>query len=113
MSEKTTELALRTAAENTAEECGFMLVDSSVYPDTDNVQYVYVMEIDRVPQDLSEDEVRTRLEKHLAEANPIYAGMIKNGLIKPAEVLSHSPRRTCSTRTRCSLRATPSPSSSP
>ncbi len=87
MGEKTTELALRTAAEKTAKECGFLLVDSSVYPDTDNIQYVYIMEIDRVPQDLTEEKVISCLEKNLAEVNPSYGEKIKNGLIKPVKIM--------------------------
>ncbi len=89
--EKTTELALRTSAEKTAEECGFLLVDSSVYPDTENIRYVYVMEIDRVPQALTEEEVHASLERHLAEANPIYGDMVKSGLIKPVKILFSQP----------------------
>ena len=91
MGEKTTELALRVAADKTAKECGFMLVDSSVYPDTENVQYVYIMEIDRVPQDLTEEQVLSCLEKNLAEANPSYAEKVKSGLIKPAKILYSQP----------------------
>ena len=91
MGENTTELALRSAAERTAGECGFLLVDSSMYPDADNVQYVFVMEIDRVPQELAEDAVRASLERQLAEANPIYGEMVKDGLVKPARILFSQP----------------------
>ena len=91
MGEKTTELALRVAAERTAKDCGFLLVDSSVYPDTENVQYVYIMEIDRVPQSLTEAEVHATLEKHLAEVNPSYGDKVKNELIHPARLLFAQP----------------------
>jgi hypothetical protein len=91
MGEKTTELALRVAAERTAKDCGFLLVDSSVYPDTENVQYVYIMEIDRVPQTLTEAEVHATLEKHLAEVNPSYGDKVKNELIHPARLLFAQP----------------------
>ena len=91
MGEKTTELALRTAADLTAKDCGFLLVDNSVYADDENVQYVYIMEIDRVPQDLTEDKIYESLEKHLAEVNPSYGDKVKNGLIKPVKILFSQP----------------------
>lgn len=91
MGEKTTELALRVAAEKTAEDCGFMLVDSSVYPDSEALQYVYVMEIDRVPQDLTEEEVYASLTKNLAEVNPSYGDKVKDGLINPVKILFSQP----------------------
>ena len=91
MGEKTTEMALRTAADLTAKECGFLLVDNSVYPDTENLQYVYIMEIDRVPQDLTEEQVCACLEKYLAQVNPSYADKVRNGLIKPSRILFAQP----------------------
>lgn len=91
MGEKTTEMALRVAAENTAKECGFLLVDNSVYPDTDELRYVYIMEIDRVPKELTEDQIRSCLEKNLALVNPSYGDKVKNGLIKPAGLLFSQP----------------------
>jgi hypothetical protein len=66
-------------------------VDSSVYPDDEALQYVFVMEIDRVPQDLTEEEVRFCLEKRLAEANPSYGDKVAAGLIKPVKVLFSQP----------------------
>ena len=91
MGEKTTEMALRTAADLTAKECGFLLVDNSVYADTEDMQYVYIMEIDRVPQDLTEEKIYESLEKHLAEVNPSYGDKVKNGLIKPVRILFSQP----------------------
>ncbi len=91
MGEKTTEMALRTAADMTAKECGFMLVDNSVYPDDENMQYVYIMEIDRVPQDLTEEKIYESLEKHLAEVNPSYGYKVRNGLINPVKILFSQP----------------------
>lgn len=91
MGEKTTEMALRTAAEETAKECGFLLVDSSVYPDTEEVRYVYIMEIDRVPKDLTEEQVNACLAKNLAKVNPSYGDKIENGLINPHKLLFAQP----------------------
>jgi len=91
MGEKTTEQALRAAAERTAEECGFLLVDSSVYADTEAVRYVYIMEIDRVPREMKEETVLACLEKNLAKVNPFYGEYVKKGLIKPASLLFAQP----------------------
>ena len=91
MGEKTTELALRAAAERTAKECGFMLVDSSVYANPEEVRYVYIMEIDRVPRTLREEDILACLEKNLAEVNPSYGNKVKTDLIKPAKVLFAQP----------------------
>lgn len=91
MGEKTTEMALRAAADNTAKENGFMLVDSSFYPDTENVQYVCLMEIDRVPKNLSEETIRSCLDKNLSQINPSYADKLKNGVIKPVRLIFAQP----------------------
>jgi hypothetical protein len=91
MGEKTTEMALRTAAEMTAKECGFLLVDNSVYPDDENVQYIYIMEIDRIPKELTEDMIYNSLEKNLFKANPSYESKVKDGLIKPVKILFSQP----------------------
>lgn len=91
MGEKTTEMALRVAAERTAKDCGFLLVDSSVYPDTEAVQYVYIMELDRVPRQLTEADIHACLTKHLAEVNPSYGEKVKSGLIRPVRLLFAQP----------------------
>ena len=72
MGEKTTEVALRFAAEKTAEELEFELIDFSMYPDTtaSQVRYLYFMELGRMPEGLKEKEIRFVLEQKLAEANP-------------------------------------------
>ena len=91
MGEKTTEMALRIAADRTAKECGFLLVDSSFYPDTQEVQYVCLMEIDRVPQELTEETIRSCLDKHLSQLNPSYGEKVRSGLIKPVKLIFAQP----------------------
>ena len=91
MGEKTTEAALRSAEEKTAKECGFLLVDSSVYPDTEEIRYIFVMEIDRVPEDLTEQQILTCLEKNLAEANPSLGEKLDRGLINQSKILFAQP----------------------
>ena len=70
MGEKTTEVALRGAAENTAKDLGFELIDFSMYPDQDTspVRYVYFMEIGNMPEGLKLKEIRYVLEQNLAKA---------------------------------------------
>ena len=91
MGEKTTEAALRFAEEKTARECGFLLVDSSVYPDTEEIRYVFVMEIDKVPEDLTEQQILTCLEKNLAQANPSLGDKLDKGLINHTKILFAQP----------------------
>ena len=91
MGEKTTEMALRIAADRTAKECGFLLVDSSFFPDTQEVQYVCLMEIDRVPQELTEETIRSCLDKHLSQLNPSYGEKVRSGLIKPVKLIFTQP----------------------
>ncbi len=77
--EKTTEVALRTAAENTAKILGFDMIDFSLYPDTDArpVRYVYFMEIGKMPEGLKPKEIRFVLERELAKANPSMGDKVK------------------------------------
>ena len=91
MGEKTTEAALRFAEEKTARECGFLLVDATVYPDTEDIRYVFIMEIDRVSADLTEQEVLCRLEKNLATANPSLGDKLDKGLVNHTKILFAQP----------------------
>ncbi len=81
MGEKTTEVALQAAAENTAKELDFELIDFSMYPDTEAspVRYAYFMELGKVPDGLRAKEIRYVLEKKLAEANPSMGDKVKTG----------------------------------
>lgn len=82
MGEKTTEVALRSAAENTARELGFELIDFSMYPDLEAspVRYLYFMEIGKMPEGLKAKEIRFVLEKKLADANPSMGTKVKAGV---------------------------------
>ena len=88
MGEKTTEVALRAAAENTAKELGFELIDFSMYPDLDAkpVRYLFFMEIGKHPEGLRPKEIRFVLEKKLAEANPSMGDKVKNGICGPTKL---------------------------
>lgn len=60
MGEKTTEVALRTAAEDTAKQLGFDMIDFTVYPDVEHVppRYTYFMEIESLPEGMKAKEIR-------------------------------------------------------
>ena len=79
MGEKTTEAALRMAADATAKELGFELVDFSVYPDlkASPVRYQYFMEIGANPQNVMPNVIRMILEKNLSIANPSMGDKVK------------------------------------
>lgn len=88
MGEKTTEVALRAAAENTAEQLGFEIIDFSVYPDVNNVppRYIYFMEIDKLQDGLKAKEIRFVLEKNLAKANPSMGDKVATGICAPTKL---------------------------
>lgn len=88
MGEKTTEVALRAAAENTAKELEFELIDFSMYPDLEAspVRYLYFMEIGKKPEDLKPKEIRYVLEKNLAIANPSMGDKVKKGICGPTKL---------------------------
>ena len=83
--------AVRAAAEMTAERCGFELVESSMYPDIDDSRYVYLLEIDKVPQKLTYDMIRDTLEGCLAEVNPSMGDKVKRGICAPTGLLFSQP----------------------
>lgn len=82
MGEKTTEEALRGAADQTAKELGFELVDFSVWPDVkaSPVRYQFFMEIGENPNLVSPKEIRIVLEEKLAEANPSMGEKVRKGI---------------------------------
>ena len=86
MGEKTTEAAVRAAAEETATECGFDLVDCTMYPDTDAPCYVYLLEAENIPEGLSEETIRECLEANLVKVNPSMGDKLKRGFCKPVKL---------------------------
>lgn len=88
MGEKTTEVALRSAAENTAKELGFELIDFSMYPDLDAkpARYLFFMEIGKQPEGLRPKEIRFVLEQKLAEANPSMGDKVAKGICGPTKL---------------------------
>ncbi len=82
MGEKTTEEALRMAADATAKELGFELIDFSVWPDmkASPVRYQYFMEIRDNPYNATPKVIRMVLEEQLAKANPSMGDKVKSGV---------------------------------
>ena len=70
--EKTTEKALQVAVENTMEELGIALSDFSVYPDYDNMTYVFLIEPMREDVEVSEEQLSACVCKNLCIANDEY-----------------------------------------
>ena len=64
---------------------------SSMYPDIDNSRYVYLLEIDKVPQELTCDMVRDTLEDCLAQVNPSMGDKVKKGICAPTGLLFSQP----------------------
>ena len=63
MGDHTTEETITLFAGQTARELGFSLVDFAVYPDKDSdpVKYVYYMEVDNLPENITEQEIQQSL----------------------------------------------------
>ena len=88
LGEKTTEVAIRMAAENTAKILGFELIDFSLYPDAEAspVRYSYFMELGNMPEGLRAKEIRYILERELAKANPSMGDKVKTGKAGPTRL---------------------------
>lgn len=67
--ESTSEEALRNAAYKTEEECGFDLVEFSVYTEVEDVpKCIYLMEIDAMPEGWDVNKIREVLAANVSEA---------------------------------------------
>ena len=81
LGERTTEAALRTAANNTAEALDFELIDFSVYADLKAIppRYQYFLEVGKNAGEGSADTIRTKLEEELGKASPAMKHQIDTG----------------------------------
>ncbi len=88
LGERTTEAALRTAANNTADGLGFELIDFSVYADIKAVppRYQYFLEIPKKPDEISNETIRDTLEEELGKASPAMRHMIGSGVCQHIKV---------------------------
>lgn len=73
-------------AKNASKATGVELVNSTVYPDYDNTRYIFLMEIEKIPADLTEEEIRLAIEKALAHANPSMGDKVEKGICQPTDV---------------------------
>ena len=81
--EKVNENSLRTVAYKTQKDLGFDLIDFSVYTDKDSTPmgYVYLMEIDEMPEGLTKEEFRDVLNKNFCENDPVLGWKIEKGML--------------------------------
>ena len=89
MGEKTTEYALSEAADRTAKEIGFDLVDFSVYPNPDRepLGYDCFMEIKNRGEVLDLENVRKVLQKNMSEGNPSLGNKLDRGFMAPIRLM--------------------------
>ena len=84
--EKTTEAMLRFSVSNACEELKLQLVDYSLYPDPDNLpmRYVFLVEVDSLPEGVTKEMLRDRIDKYLVTANPSMGAKIRDGICAPS-----------------------------
>ena len=80
--EKTTEKALQAAVEGAMEELGIELSDFSVYPDYDNMTYVFLVEPMKEEAGADAQQLTDCVYKHMRKANGEFAGYVDTGRIK-------------------------------
>lgn len=83
--EKTTEKALQVAVERAMDELGLELSDFSVYPDYENMTYVFLVEPMTEDTGVSEEKLAEVVYKHVKAANERFGPNVEKGVIrKPA-----------------------------
>jgi hypothetical protein len=88
LDDHTTELALTKTATDTAKELGFELVDFSVFPDRDAMppRYTYLMEVANLPEGLTVEMMRSKLNEKLCGYNPDLKAYVDKGVCAPVEL---------------------------
>ena len=86
--EKVNEENLRAAAYKTEKDLGFYLVDFSVYADSDSspMRYVYFMEVEDLPDDVTKDVIQEKLNENFCATDPVLSYKIEKGLIGKTEL---------------------------
>lgn len=81
--EKTTEYALRQVAKQTADKCGFEMVDYCMYPnpDAEPVRYEFLIEPSHLPDDFDYENTRMVLDRFLSLANPSMGDKLSKGVV--------------------------------
>jgi hypothetical protein len=87
LDDHTSELALTRTATDTARELGFELVDFSVFPDRDAMppRYTYLMEVGNIPDGITVEMIRNKLNEKLGVYNPDLKSLIDSGVCAPVE----------------------------
>lgn len=83
MGEKTTEIALREVAKETAKRCGFEMIDYCMYPNPEAVpvRYEFLIQPDGLPDDFDWQHARDVLDECLSEANPSMGDKLARGIV--------------------------------
>ena len=91
--EKVNEENLRDAAYKTEKDFGFYLVDFSVYADSDSspMRYVYLMEVEDLPDGLTKDVIEEKLNENFCATDPVLGHKIEKGLIGKTELYFLQP----------------------
>lgn len=86
--EKVNEEHLRTVAYKTEKDLGFDLIDFSVYADSNSspMEYVYLMEVEDLPDGVTKEIIEEKLNKNLCENDPVLSNKIDKGLIGKTEL---------------------------
>lgn len=86
--EKVNEEHLRAVAYKTEKDLDFDLIDFSVYADSDSspMKYVYLMEVDDLPEDVTKEIIQEKLNSNFCANDPVLCNKIKKGIIGKAEL---------------------------
>ena len=86
--EKVNEENLRDAAFKTEKDFGFDLIDFSVYADSDSspMKYVYLMEVEDLPEDVTKEIIREKLNENFCAVDPVLCNKIEKGIIAKTEL---------------------------
>ena len=91
--EKVNEENLRAAAYQTEKDLGFELIDFSVYADSDSspMRYVYLMEVANVPENLTREMIREKLNENFCATDPVLGFKVEKDLLDEADLLFLQP----------------------
>lgn len=86
--EKVNEENLRDAVYKTEKEMGFDLIDFSVYVDNDSspMKYVFLMEVQDIPEGITKEDINERLNENFANTDPVLGYKLEKGLIDKSEL---------------------------
>ena len=91
--EKVNEENLRAAAYQTQKDLGIDLIDFSVFADSDAspMKYVYLMEVANLPEGVTREVLREKLNENFCATDPVLAYKIEKGLLDKTELYILQP----------------------